>query len=120
MTSYVNHNLLFRNSKTFRIYLTRFPLARNAIYEMSFGHNSKMWHTKIVSSSTGWTNMSFAVFKKKRKINVLTFIDFILSLFTTFWHLFSYNRTLTFLANFVTYIQQIVNRRATECEFVTP
>ena len=56
--------------------------------------------------------------KKKRKINVITFFDIILSLFTTFWHLFSYNRTLTFLTNFVTHIQQIVTRCATECEFV--
>ena len=63
-------------------------------------------------------NTQFAVFKK-RKINVITFIDSILSLFTTFWHLFSYNRTLTFLTNFVTNIQQIVTRCATECEFVT-
>ena len=36
-----------------------------------------------VSSLTGWINAKFAVFKK-RKINVITFTNIILSLFTTF------------------------------------
>ena len=59
---------------------------------------------------------------QKRKINVITFIDIILPLFTFALyslHLFSYNRTLTFLTNLATPIQQIVTRCAAQCEFVT-
>ena len=43
----MSHNSPLPNSKTFRIYLTFFPLARDVIYKFSFFHNSKMWYTKI-------------------------------------------------------------------------
>ena len=46
MTSYVSHNLPLPNSKTSISYLTPFTLARDVIYELSFGHNSEMWYTK--------------------------------------------------------------------------
>ena len=131
----MSHNLPLPNSKTSRIYLAPFSLARDVIYGFSFHHNSKMWYTKICPlqlSTTSHHHLQSFIHSCPESPTYGYFMITSCCMYTLYGWLCMVVEGCVWLilfdcaccrrlclTNFVTYIQQIVTRCGTECEFVT-